>query len=276
MAKANYKQVIKADTGINVADWQELWKKRELLWVLVRRDLRVRYKNTFLGIFWIILPPLLNTLIFVLVFSSGLKLGNLGENYLVSTLIGFIFWQFFSGSLASAAGSVHEQIALVKKIYFPRLYLPLTIIFRSLFDFLLATFFLLIIVVSQQIPLTFLSLAVFFLVLFTLTIFTSGLSFIFASLHALYRDFRHLIPFILQVWLYITPVFYPASFLQGKFSWLLKINPLANFLQLVRQAVFTQNFSWSNYLFWFFLSLGVWIFGFFIFKKMETEIVDWT
>lgn len=271
-----YHKIIQAENGIASNDWRELWQRRELLRVLVRRDLQVRYKNTALGVLWVILQPLLATLIFTLVFAKVLRFGGSGDNYLISTMIGFVFWQFFSGSLQAATASIYEQIALVKKIYFPRLYLPLTIILRGLFDFSISAILLLLMIIFNKISLSVIGLTAFILVTLAMTIFTSGLSFIFASLNARYRDFRHLAPFVVQLWLYATPVFYPPEILTGKLAALLQINPVAVFLNLVRQAVFTQNFAWPVYLIWLLISIVVWWIGFLVFKKMETEIVDWT
>lgn len=274
----HYQQKITSSNHLNKNDWQELWQRRELLGVLVRRDLQVRYKNTTLGVVWVILQPLLSTLIFTLIFARLLKnsLGA-GDNYLISTFIGFIFWQFFSGSLTQAAGSIYEQIGMVKKIYFPRLYLPLTIICRAFFDLLVATLLLVVLMFITHTPFSLVGVATFVLVALALFLFTSGLSFIFAGLNARFRDFRHLTPFVLQLWLYATPVFYPISLLANSpLAWVNHINPLTQLLELVRAATFSHTFSWQIYLFWLFLSLLTWYLGFWLFKKMETIIVDWT
>lgn len=272
-----YQQHLTSSQHLTKHDWGELWQRRELLTVLVKRDLQVRYKNTTLGVLWVILQPLLATVIFTLIFARLLKFGVNQDNYLVSTFIGFIFWQFFSGSLSQAATTIYEQISLVKKIYFPRLYLPLTVVLRAFFDFGISALLLLAVIFFTHSSFHFLGLLAFFLVALVFLIFTSGLSFIFAAFNARYRDFRHLTPFILQLWFYATPVFYPASLLtETPLAWLNLINPIAQGLELVRQAVFQNVFSWPTFFFLFFTSLLFWCFGFWIFKKMETTIVDWT
>ncbi len=275
---SKYQQIINSANHLDWYDWQELWRRRELLAVLVKRDLKVRYKNTTLGVVWVVLQPLLSTIIFTFVFARLLQTGAANQNnYLISTFIGFTFWQFFSGSLNQAASSIYEQIGIVKKIYFPRLYLPLTVVLRSFFDFCIGSIFLALLMLVTHTPFTGLGFFTFWLVAFTLVIFTSGCSFIFSALNARFRDFRHLTTFILQIWLYATPVFYPASFLENTpLAFLNFCNPLAQFLQLVRQAVFENTFSLPTFALLFFSSLLIWYFGFWLFKKMETIIVDWT
>ncbi len=272
-----YQQHFTSSKHLTKYDWRELWQRRELLTVLVRRDLQVRYKNTTLGVLWVILQPLLATLIFTLIFARLLKFGTNQDNYLVSTFIGFIFWQFFSGSLGQAATTIYEQISLVKKIYFPRLYLPLTVVLRAFFDFGVSAILLIAVIFFTHSSFQLLGLLAFLLVAAAFLIFTSGLSFIFAAFNARYRDFRHLTPFILQLWFYATPVFYPASLLtETPLAWLNYFNPIAQGLQLVRNAIFQNVISWPSYFSLLAVSLFFWAFGFWIFKKMETTIVDWT
>lgn len=272
-----YQQHLTSSKNLTWSDWRELWLRRELLTVLVRRDLQVRYKNTTLGVLWVILQPLLSTVIFTLIFARLLKFGNNQDNYLVSTFIGFIFWQFFSGSLSQAATTIYEQISMVKKIYFPRLYLPLTVVLRAFFDFGVSALLLVAAIFFTHSQFQLLGMLAFILVALVFLIFTSGLSFIFAAFNARYRDFRHLTPFILQLWFYATPVFYPANLLAATpLAWLNQLNPIAQGLQLVRNAIFQNVISWSNLSVLFVASIFCWGFGFWIFKKMETTIVDWT
>ncbi len=272
-----YQQTLTAATTLTKQDWLELWRRRELLFVLVRRDLQVRYKNTALGILWVILQPLLASLIFTFIFSQVLRFGTDQPNYLVSTFLGFALWQFFSTSLTQAAGSVYEQIAIVKKIYFPRVYLPLTIIIRAFFDFCISFLLLLVLMLTQGVSFTAASLFFFLTTALVLAVFTSGLSFIFASLNARFRDFRHLTPFIVQIWFYATPVFYPASLLQNTpLAFLNYLNPLALILDAIRQAIFSHSYAWGTLAIFFLLSLLLFLLGFYIFKKMETLVVDWT
>lgn len=269
-------QKITAEQSLTLDDWQELWQRRELLWVLVRRDLQVRYKNTTLGVFWVVLQPLLAALLFTLIFAKVLHFDHGEANYLVSTFLGFMFWQFFSGSLTTGAQTIYEQIVMVKKIYFPRLYLPLTVVLRSLFDFFVSSCLLVVIMLWQNAAFSLNGLIGFCLTIICLTIFTSGCSFIFASFNARYRDFRHLTPFVIQIWFYATPVFYPASLLSGNLAWLGQVNPLAQFLRLARAAIFENQVFYNDFAWLFLVSVVIWLSGVLLFKKMETEIVDWT
>lgn len=255
-------------------NWAELWHNRHLLLTLIKRDLQVRYKNTTLGILWVVLQPLLSAGIFTVIFANILNFGNGDHNYLVYTLIGFVFWQFFSGSVVTSSTSVYEQIAMVKKIYFPRLYLPLTIIGRGSFDWLIATALLVLTMIFTGAKLTLVGLIGYLLTMIILIIFTTGISFFVAALNARYRDFRHLIPFVIQLWFYATPVFYPTSLLSGKLTGLLLINPVAQLLSCARGAIFDGQLLWSNFGWLTLISIAVLLVSMGSFKKLETSIVD--
>jgi ABC-type polysaccharide/polyol phosphate export permease len=165
---------------------------------------------------------------------------------------------------------------MVKKIYFPRLYLPLTIVLRSLFDAGVATIFLFLVMWQQGVSWSVVGGVGYGLALVLLALFTSGLSFGLSSFNARYRDFRHLIPFVIQIWFYITPVFYAADFLGGKLAILLKLNPVAGMIELGRVAIFAQTIDWWQMGMLLVVDIGVLILGAGIFKKWETEMVDWT
>jgi lipopolysaccharide transport system permease protein len=255
-------------------DLTEFWHRRYLLWVLVKRDLQVRYKNTILGVAWVILQPLLATLIFTLLFTRIFHFDQSQDNYLVYTLSGFILWQFFSASVATAASSVYEQISIIKKVYFPRLFLPLTVVLRCLFDLFINTVFLGIILWWQNMAWSWSGAVGYVLGVGVLAVLATGLSFLFSSLNAIYRDFRHLIPFIIQIWFYCTPVFYATSLLSDKLSWLIWLNPVTQILLLVRQAIFSHSIGWGKLGILYLISFAILIYGMGTFKKMESQVID--
>jgi lipopolysaccharide transport system permease protein len=275
MSKTRYKKITPQqhffDFGV-----AEMWRQRQLLATLVARDLQVRYKNTVLGIVWVVLQPVLATAIFTLIFANIFKLVAGGDNYLVYTFLGFIFWQFFSNSVTQASTSIYEQINIVRKIYFPRLFLPLTVVVRGIFDFFVVALILIGLMFYYQLAITPISVLGVGLTILLLTIFTSGISFIFSILNARYRDFRHLIPFVIQIWFYATPVFYDTSLLQGKLSLLITINPITQLLIFVREAIFYQTISLPRFFILLIISLVILILSVGIFKSLETEMVDCT
>lgn len=254
--------------------WRELWERRQLLWALVGRDLQVRYKNTVLGVSWVILQPALSTLIFSLVLSSVFRFGANGPNYQLYTLVGFTFWQFFAGSLQAATGSVYEQANMIKKVYFPRAYIPLTIVFRQLFDFGVATLFFVAMMLWQGVPLTFIGLIAYFWGIFSLFLLTVGISLLVSGASVLFRDVRHLVPFVVQIWFYLTPVFYDRQLLSGKLAFLGTLNPVTLVLDGVRTGVFQELLAWQTLTAVTTLGLAVAVGGLAVFKHFETEIID--
>lgn len=253
---------------------RQCWEWRQLLWALVTRDLQVRYKNTFLGVAWVIIQPLLSTLIFTLIFTKLMKFANSNNNYLIYTLIGFIFWQFCYNSLSAASISVYEQIGMVRKIYFPRIFLPLTVVLRCLVDLFVTLIVLLAAIYWQHLHLTPTAVLGFALAVFTLTIFIASMSFLFAAFNARWRDFRLLLPFILQIWFYATPVFYQSELLADNLAWLIYANPLTHFLIFARTAILEGELLWEWWWPSLLISSLLLIINTGIFKRLETQIVD--
>lgn len=254
--------------------WRQCWQRRQLLGALVARDLQVRYKNTFLGVAWAIIQPLLSTLIFTLIFTKLVKFTNSHHNYLIYTLIGFIFWQFCYNSLAAASTSVYEQIGMVRKIYFPRIFLPLTVVLRCLVDLLITLTVLLAALYWQHLSLTPMAIFGFALAVLTLTIFITSMSFLLAALNARWRDFRLLLPFILQIWFYATPVFYQSELLADNLAWLIYLNPLSHFLIFARAAILEGELLWQWWWPSLLISSLLFMINTGIFKRLETQIVD--
>lgn len=253
---------------------RQMWQWRALLKALVARDLQVRYKNTALGIAWAIIQPLLATIIFTLIFTRIFFLNGGNDNYLVYTLTGFILWQFLQNSLSAASISVYEQIGMVRKIYFPRLFLPLAVILRCLVDLSITSIVLVVVIIWQKINLTPVLIIGYLLTVIALAIFTMGIGFLFACLNARYRDFRLLIPFVLQIWFYATPVFYDSQLLSNHLHWLLWVNPPAQFLTFARDAILGQSLNWQFFYPGLLASVIILILTTGIFHQLETEMVD--
>jgi lipopolysaccharide transport system permease protein len=218
--------VIQPPRGWELLDMRELWAYRELLWVLVARDVRVRYKQTLLGGGWAILRPLLAMAVFTLVFGRLAKLPSEGAPYPVFVLAGLLPWTFFSTSVTGAAESLVGTQGMISKVYFPRLLIPLSTLGVALVDMavglgVLAALSLWYGVVPGATMLV-LPASLILLLLATLAVGT-----LLSALTVSFRDFRHLVPFLLQVWLYATPVVYSAALVPPRWRWLLYINPVA-------------------------------------------------
>lgn len=270
MAKEEYLEVITSQSRFGDLGLDELWRRKSLLFALVKRDLQVRYKNTILGVIWVVLQPALSTLIFTLVLARIFNNGS-DANYLLNTLTGFTLWQFFSSSLGSATGSVYEQARMIRKVYFPRAYIPMTIVFRQLFDCLVGTGFLLVVMCWQKVWPTGIGLLAYTLGLFNLFLLASGLSLTVSGLSVLYRDVRHLIPFMIQIWFYLTPVFYNRALLS---YWVGVINPVTGILEFVRAGLFAGTIDWRAWTCQLIVGIVVALAGLAFFRRMETEIID--
>lgn len=274
MAKNDYYQRITPPGKWGQVQLGELWRHRELLATLVKRDLQVRYKNTWLGVAWVILQPALSTLIFTLVFTGVFHFGNGNNNYPIYTLIGFTFWQFFQSCLTYSVGSMYEQANMIKKIYFPRAYIPLTIVWRQFFDWMIASVFLVAMMIILHTPITIIGITGYLLVMLALWPLATGCSLLVAAWGVLYRDVRHLVPFGVQIWYYLTPVFYARELLRGKLSLIGMLNPVTVVLDLARGALLEGNFGWSS---WLILTGCTWLFlgvSLALFDRMEGTIID--
>ncbi len=225
-APATATTIIQPSHGWELLDFRELWAYRELLWVLVSRDVRVRYKQTVLGAGWAVLRPLLAMAVFTVVFGRLAKMPSDGAPYPVFVLAGLLPWTFFSTAAAGAAESLVGSQGMISKVYFPRLLVPLSTLGVAIVDIAVGLVVLAGLVAWYGLPfglsLLWLPAALLLLLLATLAIGT-----LLSALVASFRDFRHLVPFLLQLWLYATPVVYPASLFPPRWRWLLYLNPVA-------------------------------------------------
>jgi len=196
--------VIEARPGWHLVDWREIWRYRELLGILVWRDVKVRYKQTVLGAAWAVLQPLANMLVFTLFFRRLAGDNPLGVPYPLFAFAGFLPWFFFSNAVTSAAQSVVGNQSLVTKVYFPRLLIPLSAVGPFLLDLAIGVVLLLVLAVAYGHP-PGISLAALVPVVALLTVAATGVGTLLAALTVAYRDFRYVVPFMMQFWMFATP-----------------------------------------------------------------------
>ena len=198
---------------INIAD---LLRYKDLFVQLTVRDIKIRYKQTLIGVAWVIFQPLLSMIIFTVIFGVLLKLPSGSLPYPLFVLTGLVFWNFFAISLTSASGSLAGNESLVKKVYFPRIIVPLSTLATNLFDFIISIFFLVLLIIIYRVtpnPFIFLVLPLsLILVLMTCL----GLGLFLAALNVKYRDVRQILPFFIQILIFLTPVFYPVGLEIGR------------------------------------------------------------
>ncbi|HYY72224.1 MAG TPA: ABC transporter permease [Candidatus Bathyarchaeia archaeon] len=252
----------------------EVWAYRELLYFLVWRDVKIRYKQTAIGVLWVVLQPVLNTLVFTLFFGRLAKLPSDGLPYLVFYFAALIPWTYFATSLTSTTNVVVESQQLITKVYFPRLILPISSVLSGLVDFAIGFVMLVIFTLAYRIHPT---LAAFWLLPFLLlAIFTAlGVGLWLSALNALYRDVRYVIPFVISFWMFASPVAYASSLVPARWRWLYGLNPMAGVIDGFRWAI-TGRGQAPGLLLLVSASAVVLVLlgGVFFFNRMETTIAD--
>jgi homopolymeric O-antigen transport system permease protein len=228
---------IRPSRGWSALNLRELWDYRGLLWILIERDVRLLYKQTALGIAWVILQPLIAAVILTVVFGVVARLPSDGEPFLLFVISGMTVWSYFSHSLQRAGNSVVSSAHLVSKVYFPRLLLPLTHIFRALIDFVVVMLVLFVLMAVYHVPPT-LRLLTIPLFVFLMMLTATGIALWFSALSVRYRDCANGLPYFLQVWMYATPIVYPISLVPHRLHWLFAFNPAVGFVEGFRWAVF--------------------------------------
>jgi len=237
--------VIEPPRGWRMLDWRELWAYRELLWVLTTRDIKVRYKQTVLGAAWAVLRPVLSMLIFSVVFGQLAKMPSDGLPYPIFVYAGLLPWLFFANAVSASGGSLIGSSHLVSKVYFPRLIIPLASVGSGLLDLLISTLVLLAMMAWYGVGWGPHLLLV--PVLMIATVFAAlGVGTLLSALTVAYRDFTHLTPFLVQIWMFATPVIYPASLVPESWRWLLFMNPMAGLIEAFRGAFLDRPFDWSG------------------------------
>jgi lipopolysaccharide transport system permease protein len=228
--------VIEARRNLWHLNLKELWHYRELLYFLVWRDVKIRYKQTVIGATWVVLQPVLTMMIFTVVFSYFAKIPSDGVPYPIFAYAALLPWIYFSQAIGRCASSVIGDSSLITKIYFPRLIIPLASVIPPLFDFCWSLFILFGMMAWYGIGPTWGLLAVpAFLLLALMTALGVGLW--FSALNVRYRDVGHVVPFLIQIWMFASPVVYPVSLVPEKWRLLYSLNPMVGVIEGFRWAV---------------------------------------
>lgn len=274
MISSDTEIIIKPNMGA-LHYWRDIWHYRELFFFLAWRDILVRYKQTAIGIVWSVLRPLLTMIVFTVVFGKLAKLPSNGVPYPIMVFVAMLPWQFFANSLTESSNSLISNANLLTKVYFPRLIVPAGSILVSLVDFFIS-FILLIVLMfwySYQPDLKLLLLP-FFLLLAFFASFGAGL--LLSALNVKYRDFRYVLPFIVQFGLYISPVGFSSSIVPEKWRLLYFLNPMVGVIDGFRWAILGDAFPvyWPGFILSSALTLLVFAGGLFYFRKMERSFAD--
>ncbi len=255
--------------------WRDLWRYRELFYFLAWRDILVRYKQTTIGVAWALLRPLLTMLVFTVVFGRLVKLPSEGVPYPLLVLAGMLPWQFFSNSLSETSGSLVANSNLISKIYFPRLIVPISAVIVSFADFLISGVLLAGFLLGYRFLPTW---KILFLPGFILIAFASamGVGLWLGALNVKYRDFRYLVPFLVQFGLYISPVGFSSSIVPERWRLLYSLNPMVGVIDGMRWSIlghgselYLPGFLLSVTLVGVVLASGIWYF-----RRTEKSFAD--
>lgn len=265
--------IIEPKRGWVALNLYDLWDYRDLLYVLVERDIRIRYKQTVLGAVWAILQPLITMVIFTLFFGKITGVPSDGSPYPIFAYGGLLPWTFFSNAVTNGGNSLISNSSLITKIYFPRMIVPIASVMASFLDFIIAFGFLILMMFYYRIGITanILMLPVLIILISLLTI---GIGMWLSALNVKYRDVRYALPFVIQLGLFITPIIYPMSVIPKKWHWLMSLNPLAGLIEAFRDAYLGHPFDWISLGISTAVTFAIVIFTAFTFRKMERNFAD--
>jgi len=227
---------------LSVLDLHELWIYRELLYFLTWRDVKVRYKQTQLGIAWAIIQPLLTMLVFTLFFGRLAGIPSDNVPYPLFAYAGLLAWTFFANAITSSGNSVVGSAHLITKVYFPRMIIPGAAVAAGLVDFVIALGILVLLMIYYGVALTW-SILMFPLLVLLTTLLALAVGMWLSALNVKYRDVRFALPFLVQSWMFVSPVIYPTSLLPEKYRWLLWLNPMTGIIEGYRSSLFGRPFN---------------------------------
>jgi len=266
--------VIRPRKTFSLKDIKELWQYRELLYFFAWRDLKVRYKQTFIGVAWAIFQPFITMVVFSVFFGGLAKIPSDGVPYPIFVYVGLLFWQFFSTALGDTSNALISNQAIITKVYFPRLILPISTVVTKFVDFLIATLILVGLMFYYGYMPHISGLLILPLLLLITFMASVGGGLFLASINVKYRDVRYALPFFIQILLFLTPVIYPAS-IAGKYSYLLAINPMTGVIQSARAAILgTAPINWLLISISLAGTFVLMVFGTYFFKKTERFFAD--
>lgn len=260
-------------TGLSGLRLHELWQYRELLYFLVWRDIKVRYKQSVLGIIWIMIQPLVTMVVFTVLFNQILGIGSDSEiPYPIFAYAALLPWTYFAGTLSRGTTSLVNDRNLISKVYFPRLVMPFSNVLAGLVDFSIAFVVLLGMMAFYNITPT---LNILFLPLALLLAVITALGIVLwvSALNLQYRDFQYITPFLIQIWMYATPIIYPASRIPEKWQWLYTLNPMVSVVESFRWILLGDSFpgiNWASIV----LALILLISGIIYFRQTERIFAD--
>jgi lipopolysaccharide transport system permease protein len=271
---SDYELLLYPRSGWIAIDWKELWEYSELLWFLVWRDITVRYKQTVLGGAWAVIQPMLLMAIFSIIFGRFAKIDSMGFPYPVFVFASLVPWTMFSQGFPAAGLSLVSQQHLLTKVYFPRIYVPVAAACVFMVDLLISLGLYAIVLCYYQIAPNW--TVVFLPALIVLTLIaTLGFGLTLSAVTVLYRDFKHIVPFIVQIMMYVTPVIYPAELItRPLYRWLLSLNPMFGLVTAYRSCILGLPLDFISFGISSLTAVTLFLFGVYYFRRTERYFAD--
>lgn len=254
-------------------DLKGLWAYRELLYFLTWRDVKVRYKQTLLGVAWAIIQPLLTMLIFTLFFGrlAGIPSDNIP--YPIFAYTGLLLWTFFANSVTNSGNSLVGNSNLITKIYFPRMVIPGAAVGAALVDFVIAFLILVGLMIYYRVPVSW-TIVMLPIPMVLTVLLALGVGMWMSALNVKYRDIRYALPFLIQIWMFASPIIYPLSLVPQKWRWALALNPLTGIIENFRAALFGRAFDWPLLGSSAAITLAFLVYAAYSFRRMERTFAD--
>lgn len=268
---------IRRSRGLGRLGLIELWSYRDLFFLLTLRDIRIRYKQAALGIGWALIQPV--AMAFILYMFVGRLMGMeqhpaiAPTPYLVFVLAGILPWALFESAVTASSGSVVTNANIVRKVYFPRLIIPIAATGAPLIDYAIGLAVLIIAMIVLGVPVTG-SVLLVPLMIASLLISVFGVGVLMSAITVAYRDFRHLLPFMLKLLFFLTPVLYPVTIIPEAYRWLLSINPVGGTIAALRSAILGTPILYTDWLISTFIGLAAFIAGLIYFQRVEKRFAD--
>ncbi|HJP94992.1 MAG TPA: ABC transporter permease [Pyrinomonadaceae bacterium] len=275
-ASSDFRQplvVIEPRRTIDWADVREVWVYRELLYFLVWRDLKVRYKQTAVGVAWVVLQPILTTLIFSVFLGKLARVPSDGFPYAIFVFAGLLPWTFLSGAIHSSGNSLVGSAHLITKVYFPRILIPLAAVGARLFDFLISFAVLVGMMVIYRVAPT-VNLLMLLPLIVLVTLLTLAIGLLASATNVRYRDVGVLLPVLVQLWMFASPVIYPLTLVPQRWKTLFALNPLVGIITGFRSAVLGLKFEWTPIAVSAVITIVLSALAVIMFRRMERFFAD--
>jgi lipopolysaccharide transport system permease protein len=260
----------KAWAPLNLRD---LWASRELLYFLMWRDIKVRYKQTALGAAWAVIQPLITMLIFTYFFGKLARVPTEGVPAPIFYYTGLLLWSFFSNGVTSGANSLIGNSNLITKVYFPRLIIPSAAVGAGLLDFAIAAGLLIPLLIYYGFPVTWGYLLILPVILLT-TLLALGVGIWFSALNVKYRDVRYALPFLIQTWMFASPIIYPSSLIPEEWRWVYALNPFVGIVESFRGLFLDRGVPWGALAYSAAFTVAMLIYSSYMFRRMERSFAE--